>query len=60
MMMGGGGAALYLSYRSANSHDRGALFHAAEITLTETGAVRGRVLQAFAPDDSPPPFTFGD
>ena len=59
VMSGGGGAALYLSYRNARSRDRGALFHAVEITLTEAGAVRGRVLQAFAPRDSPPPFTFG-
>ena len=60
VMSGGGGAALYLSYRNARSRDRGALFHAVEITVTEAGAVRGRVLQAFAPRDSPPPFTFGD
>ena len=60
VMSGGGGAALYLSYRNAPSSDRGALFHAVEITVTEAGAVRGRVLQAFAPRDSPPPFTFGD
>ena len=59
VMSGGGGAALYLSYRNARSPDRGALFHAVEITVTEAGAVRGRVLQAFAPRDSPPPFTFG-
>ena len=59
VMSGGGGAALYQSYRNAG-RDRGALFHAVEITLTETGAARGRVLQAFAPPGSPPPFTFGD
>jgi hypothetical protein len=58
-MSGGGGAALYLSYRDAR-RDRGALFHAVEITVAESGAVRGRVLQAFAPRDSAPPFTFGD
>jgi hypothetical protein len=40
--------------------DRGALFHAVEITLAESGAVRGRVIQAFAPPWSAPPFTFGD
>jgi 3',5'-cyclic AMP phosphodiesterase CpdA len=60
VMSGGGGAALYLSYRDDPGRDRGALFHAVEITLTETGAARGRVLQAFAPPGSPPPFTFGD
>jgi hypothetical protein len=59
VMSGGGGAALYLSYRDAG-RDRGALFHAVEVTLTGTGAVRGRVLQAFAPPGSPAPLTFGD
>jgi hypothetical protein len=60
VMTGGGGAALYLSYRDAGGRDRGALFHAVEITLTETGAVSGRVFQAFAPPGSAAPFTFGD
>jgi hypothetical protein len=60
VMTGGGGAALYLSYREAGGPDRGALFHAVEITVAETGAVRGRVLQAFAPPGGEPPFTFGD
>jgi hypothetical protein len=59
VMSGGGGAALYLSYRGAGA-DRGALFHAVAITLGEAGAVSGRVLQAFAPPGSPPPFAFGD
>jgi hypothetical protein len=59
VMSGGGGAALYLSYRNAGP-DRGALFHAVEITLDERGAARGRVLQAFAAPDSPPPFAFAD
>jgi Calcineurin-like phosphoesterase len=60
VMSGGGGAALYLSYRETQSPDRGALFHAVVITLAESGAVRGRVIQAFAPSDGAPPFTFGD
>ena len=60
VMTGGGGAALYLSYRDAGSRDRGALFHAVEITLAENGAVRGRVLQAFAPPGSQAPFSFED
>jgi hypothetical protein len=60
VMSGGGGAALYLSYRDATGGDRGALFHAVEITLGERGAVRGRVIQAFAPPDSAPPLRFGD
>jgi hypothetical protein len=58
VMSGGGGAALYLSYHGAGP-DRGALFHAVEITLDEAGAVFGRVLQAFAPPGSAPPFEFG-
>lgn len=59
VMSGGGGAALYLSYREAGGRDRGALFHAVEITMTEAGAARGRVLQAFAPRGSAAPITFG-
>jgi hypothetical protein len=58
VMSGGGGAALYLSYKNAEG-DRGAIFHAVEITLGEHGDTRGRVLQAFAPRDSEPPFVFG-
>ena len=57
VMSGGGGAALYLSYKNAG-RDRGAVFHAVEITLTETGEVSGRVFQAFAPPGSDPPFEF--
>jgi len=57
VMTGGGGAALYLSYRNAG-RDRDALFHAVEITLTESGAVHGRVFQAFAPRGSPAPLSF--
>jgi hypothetical protein len=60
VMTGGAGAALYLSYRNASERDRGALFHAVEITFTETGAVRGRIFQAFAAPGSAAPFTFGD
>src|SRR3954462_5345713 len=55
VMSGGGGAALYLSYRDAGA-DRGALFHAVQITLDEAGGASGRVLQAFAPPGSAPPF----
>jgi 3',5'-cyclic AMP phosphodiesterase CpdA len=58
VMSGGGGAALYLSYRGAGP-DRGALFHAVRIALDEAGAVCGRVLQAFAPPGAAPPFVFG-
>lgn len=60
VMSGGGGAALYLSYRLAAGTDRGAIFHAVAITVAESGTVSGRVFQAFAPPDTAPPFTFGD
>jgi Calcineurin-like phosphoesterase len=59
VMSGGGGAALYLSYRNAGG-ERDALFHAVQITLTENTAVQGALIQAFAPPDSAPPITFGD
>jgi hypothetical protein len=57
VMSGGGGAALYLSYKKAGP-DRDAIFHAVEITVDEDGSVSGRVIQAFAPPGSEPPFTF--
>jgi hypothetical protein len=60
VMSGGGGAALYLSYRDAATSDRGALFHAVEVTVQDSGAVCGRVFQAFAPPGAAPPFTFSD
>ena len=59
VMSGGGGAALYLSYRNAG-RERDARFHAVKITLTENAAVQGALIQAFAPPDSAPPITFGD
>jgi hypothetical protein len=57
VMSGGGGAALYLSYRDAGP-ERGSLFHAVQITLDEDGGASGRVIQAFAPPGSAPPFAF--
>lgn len=45
VMSGCGGAALNLSYRHAGGRNRGALFHAVEITLTEAGEIRGRVFR---------------
>jgi hypothetical protein len=66
VMSGGGGTALCSHFRgvcapgSGAPEDRGALFHAVQITLTVTGAVSGRVLQAFAPADAPPRIIFGD
>jgi hypothetical protein len=59
VMSGGGGAALYLSYRVGQTADRGALFHAVRITLDDRGGVRGEAFQAFAPPGSAPPFAFG-
>jgi calcineurin-like phosphoesterase family protein len=59
VMSGGGGAALYLSYRNAG-RDRGAIFHAVQITLEESGAASGRAIQAFAPPGTDPPFAFSD
>jgi hypothetical protein len=40
--------------------DRGALFHAVQIVVAETGAIAGRVLQAFDPDDGHARIEFGD
>jgi hypothetical protein len=57
VMSGGGGSALYLTYKNAPG-DRGALFHAVVITVTEEGDTSGRVIQAFAPPSSQAPFTF--
>jgi hypothetical protein len=57
VVSGGGGSAICSHLRGVCSpgegapEDRGALFHAVEITITEGGAVSGRVLQAFDPVD---------
>ena len=54
IMSGGGGTGLCSHFRgvctegSGHPEDRGALFHAVEITMSEAGAVSRRVLQAFA------------
>ena len=53
VMSGGGGTGLCSHYRgvctegSGTPEDRGALFHAVELTISEAGTVSGRVLQAF-------------
>jgi hypothetical protein len=53
VMSGGGGTGLCSHFRGIctagdrRPEDRGALFHAVELTVSEDGAVRGRVLQAF-------------
>lgn len=64
VMSGGGGTGLCSHYRGvctqgpARPEDRGAIFHAVEITAAASGDVSGRVLQAFAAPDDPPRITF--
>ena len=66
MVAGGGGTALCSYLRGVcaggpgHPEDRGALFHAVEITVTEDGAVSGRVLQAFDPVDGHARLGFGE
>ena len=54
IMSGGGGTGLCSHFRGVctegpgRPEDRGAVFHAVEITISEAGAVSRRVLQAFA------------
>ncbi len=54
VMSGGGGSGLCSHMRGVctagegRPEDRGALFHAVEFTITESGGVSGRVMQAFA------------
>jgi photosystem II stability/assembly factor-like uncharacterized protein len=66
VVSGGGGTALCSHLRGVctpgpgHPEDRGALFHAVQLTVTEAGAVTGRVLQAFDPVDGHARLTFGD
>lgn len=66
VMSGGGGTGLCSHLHGicaegpGRPEDRGGLFHAVQVTFDEAGAVSGRVLQAFAPPDSPPRITFGE
>jgi hypothetical protein len=66
VVSGGGGTGLCSHFRGICSagegypEDRGALFHAVEITVAEDGAISGRVLQAFDPVDGRARFEFGD
>jgi hypothetical protein len=66
VVSGGGGTAICSHFRGVctpgegRPEDRGALFHAVEITLTEDGTVSGRVLQAFDPVDGHARIRFGD
>ena len=53
VMSGGGGSGLCSHYRgictegAGRPEDRGSLYHAVELTISEAGAISGRVLQAF-------------
>jgi hypothetical protein len=66
VVSGGGGSAICSHLRGVCSpgegrpEDRGALFHAVEITVTEDGTISGRVLQAFEPVDGRARLSFGD
>lgn len=66
VISGGGGTGLCSHVRGictpgdGRPEDRGALFHAVAITVTEAGAISGRVLQAFDPGDGHARITFGD
>jgi hypothetical protein len=57
VVSGGGGTAICSHLRgvcapgAGRPEDRGALFHAVEVTVAEDGAISGRVLQAFDPVD---------
>jgi hypothetical protein len=65
VVSGGGGTAICSHLRGVCSagegrpEDRGALFHAVEITVAEDGAISGRVLQAFDPLDGHARLYFG-
>jgi hypothetical protein len=66
VMSGGGGSGLCSHFRGVctqgegRPEDRGSLFHAVEIAVSEAGAVSGRVIQAFAPPGAPSRIRFGD
>jgi hypothetical protein len=66
VISGGGGTALCSHWHGVcaegpgRPEDRGALFHAVQITLAESGAVSGRVLQAFASAGDGVGLTFGE
>jgi Calcineurin-like phosphoesterase len=65
VVTGGGGTALCSHFRGVcaegdgRPEDRGALFHAVQIIVTEDGGISGRVLQAFDPVDGHARITFG-
>jgi Calcineurin-like phosphoesterase len=65
VMSGGGGTGLCSHLRGicsegeGNPEDRGGLFHAVHVMIDESGAIAGRVLQAFDPDPGHARITFG-
>jgi Calcineurin-like phosphoesterase len=66
VMSGGGGTGLDSTFRGISAQgeghpeDRGSLFHAVEIAIDVSGAVSGRVLQAFDAPNAPGRIRFGD
>jgi len=66
VISGGGGTALCSHLRGVctpgrgRPEDRGALFHAVQIVVGETGSISGRVLQAFDPVPGHARIIFGD
>jgi hypothetical protein len=64
-MSGGGGSGLCSHFRGVctegarRPEDRGSVYHAVELTVTEAGDVSGRVLQAFEPPGAKPRLCFG-
>jgi hypothetical protein len=64
VMSGGGGAGLCSHFRGVctqgegRPEDRGSLFHAVQITISEAGAISGRVIQAFEAGDAEPRLAF--
>jgi hypothetical protein len=66
VMSGGGGTGLCSHLRgvctegAGRPEDRGALFHAAVLTIDKDGAVYGHVIQAFADSGAPARFVFGE
>jgi hypothetical protein len=66
VVSGGGGSAICSHLRGVCApgegppEDRGALFHAVEITVAENGSISGRVHQAFDPIHGHARLQFGD
>ncbi len=66
VMSGGGGSGLCSHFRGictqgpGHPEDRGSLYHAVEITISEEGAISGHVIQAFEGTGAAPGYRFGD